>query len=160
MSLIALPMLFSCGGEKDDKNEDNAPEKEITSQAESDEQEVTEKEEIQLSYRDLGVDEFALYGEDPDAVVLDVRTSDEWNSNGIIDSNVVMVDWYDDAFKSKVESEIPKDKSVYVYCHGGGRSAEAADSLISLGYNNVYNLEEGFMSWKSAGKDIIKITAD
>jgi rhodanese-related sulfurtransferase len=34
-----------------------------------------------------------------------------------------------------------------VYCAGGGRSAAACEFLSRSGFENVFNLEGGFMSW-------------
>ena len=36
-----------------------------------------------------------------------------------------------------------------IYCHGGGRSAKAANQLISLGFKEVYNLIGGYSKWKA-----------
>ena len=41
-----------------------------------------------------------------------------------------------------------------MYCHAGGRSAKAAEKLIELGFNEVYNLSGGFCKWKSSGYPI------
>ncbi len=158
--LLVAPMLFSCGEKEEDKEGKDKKETSEAGQESPEESEEGTEEQIELGFRDLNVEEFALFVEDPNAVILDVRTESEWKENGVIDSSALTIDWYDEDFKSKVENGISKDKSVYVYCHGGGRSAEAADSLISMGYNNVYNLEEGFMSWQSSGKNIINISED
>jgi rhodanese-related sulfurtransferase len=44
-------------------------------------------------------------------------------------------------------SEIPKDKEVVVYCHGGTRSAMIAGFLEGHGYSNVANLAGGIDAW-------------
>lgn len=43
--------------------------------------------------------------------------------------------------------EIPKDLSIYCLCHHGVRSSYAADFLIQMGYNNVFNIEGGIDAW-------------
>ncbi len=52
---------------------------------------------------------------------------------------------------------LPKDKStkIVLYCLGGGMSARAAKDLKLLGYNNVYNLKGGMISWKKRGYEIV-----
>jgi len=43
--------------------------------------------------------------------------------------------------------EIPKDREVVVYCHGGARSAMIAGFLESRGYARVANLSGGIDAW-------------
>ncbi len=44
-------------------------------------------------------------------------------------------------------AEIPKDRDVIVYCHGGFRSAMVAGYLESQGYRSVANLAGGIDAW-------------
>ena len=85
-----------------------------------------------------------LIKENP-GVLLDVRTPNEV-SNGYLE-NASFIDYYDEDFLEKA-SWIKKDQPIYVYCHGGGRSAKAANQLISLGFKEVYNLIGGYSKWK------------
>ncbi|HXW66415.1 MAG TPA: rhodanese-like domain-containing protein [Thermoplasmata archaeon] len=43
--------------------------------------------------------------------------------------------------------EIPRDRAIVVYCHGGARSAMIAGFLESRGYANVANLAGGIDAW-------------
>lgn len=43
--------------------------------------------------------------------------------------------------------EIPKDKNIFLYCHSGMRSRQAARILLQNGYINLSHLEGGIMSW-------------
>jgi thioredoxin 1 len=81
---------------------------------------------------------------DNPGVLLDVRTKEETN-NGHLE-NASFIDFYDENFEEKA-SWIKKDQPVYIYCHGGGRSSKAADILLSLGFNEVYNLIGGYRNW-------------
>lgn len=45
-------------------------------------------------------------------------------------------------------SEIPKEKSIFLYCHSGMRSKAAAKILSVNGINNLSHLQGGIMSWK------------
>jgi rhodanese-related sulfurtransferase len=83
---------------------------------------------------------------DPNAVILDVRTEDEWNE-GII-PNAILNDIYKgQAFIYKLD-ELEKSKNYYVYCKAGGRSAQACAIMSQMGFKTTYNLEGGFMKWK------------
>ncbi|OYU82778.1 MAG: thioredoxin [Flavobacterium sp. BFFFF2] len=81
--------------------------------------------------------------------LIDVRTAEEFASEHI--AGAKNIDWYQDQFNAEVQKLDPK-KPVFVYCKVGGRSAQAADRLVSLGFAKVYNLEGGIMKWKAAGK--------
>jgi thioredoxin len=82
------------------------------------------------------------------AQLLDVRTPEEFNSGHI--ENATNVNWNGDDFVAKAE-KYDKSKPVFVYCKVGGRSAQAADKLAELGFNEVYNLEGGIMKWNASG---------
>lgn len=87
---------------------------------------------------------------DPNVVVLDVRTPMEV-SGGYIDGATLFIDFYSSDFKTQI-AKLDKSKKYIVYCHAGGRSAEAADLLIKKGFKNIYNLEGGFSSWTGKKK--------
>jgi len=83
---------------------------------------------------------------DANALILDVRTEDEWNE-GII-PNAILNDIYKgQGFIYKLE-ELDKNKNYYVYCKAGGRSAQACAIMNQMGFENTYNLLGGFMNWK------------
>ena len=83
---------------------------------------------------------------DPNAVVLDVRTEDEWNE-GII-PNAILNDIYKgQGFLYKLD-ELDKSKNYYVYCKAGGRSAQACAIMNQMGFETTFNLEGGFSQWK------------
>ncbi len=44
-----------------------------------------------------------------------------------------------------------QDAKVVLYCGSGSRSALAADSLMKMGYSNVFSLAGGLGAYKSAG---------
>jgi len=73
------------------------------------------------------------------AVIIDVRSSIEYESGHIVDAINVPVD-------NIGSIDYDKDTVIIVYCASGVRSANAADTLIDLGYTNVYNLDGGLIN--------------
>lgn len=52
--------------------------------------------------------------------------------------------------------EIPQDKPVVLVCATGNRSGMAARTLTKAGYENVYNLQGGTMTWHRRGHKIVR----
>ena len=49
------------------------------------------------------------------------------------------------------------DTRIVVYCAGGLRSALAADTLKTLGFEDVGHIEGGFGAWKEAGLPVDEV---
>lgn len=81
-----------------------------------------------------------------DVTVLDVRTPKEFNSGYI--KGAINLDWNNDNFETEVE-KLDKSKPIMVYCLSGGRSAAAAQHLKSRGFEEIYQMNGGIMSWRS-----------
>ena len=82
---------------------------------------------------DRGVEDFRAT---PGAVLLDVRTPEEYRAGHIPGSKNVPLQTID-----KVASVAEnKDTLLYVYCQSGARSRQAAGLLQGMGYTNVNNI--------------------
>lgn len=84
--------------------------------------------------------------EDANAVILDVRTEDEFNE-GIIPGAINIDIYKGQGFIYSIE-ELDKSKNYYVYCRSGGRSGQACSIMKELGFENAYNLLGGIMNWE------------
>ncbi|PWL37496.1 rhodanese-like domain-containing protein [Flagellimonas aquimarina] len=96
---------------------------------------------------DLSQEEWAdQLSNDDNAFVLDVRTTEEVEEGHI--PNSANIDIYlGQDFLNEIE-KLDKSKNYYVYCRSGNRSAQACAIMNSVGIENTYNLEGGFMNWE------------
>lgn len=85
--------------------------------------------------------------------LIDVRTPKEYNAGHIDGAKNIHL--YDQDFKARI-NKLDKDKTVYVYCKAGGRSAEAVESLKINGFKHIVELDGGTDAWTEAGKPLQK----
>ena len=100
--------------------------------------------------------------DNPNSVLLDVRTEDEWNKIGKPDTKVLGIKTYfvtisqEPNFLETIKKNINKKDKVLVMCAAGGRSIIAANLLAKEGYNTL-NVSDGFSGngqdpgWKNLG---------
>lgn len=71
------------------------------------------------------------------AVLIDVRSASEY-AEGHLDNSINLTV---DTIGVNIEKLVSdKNTKIIVYCRSGNRSATAANTLINLGYKNVYDL--------------------
>ena len=74
-----------------------------------------------------GSEGFATWKETPNAVLLDVRTVEEYRSGHVPGARNLPLD-------RLKELDLPKDRPLFAYCLSGGRSAQACAWLKKQGY--------------------------
>jgi len=81
---------------------------------------------------------------DPNIIVLDVRTKQEFKEEGHIKKAInISVEMLSDKALSNLKD---KNATIYVVCHSGARSAMGVNIMKKLGYTNVFDLG-GMISW-------------
>ena len=81
--------------------------------------------------------------ENPDAVVLDIRTPAEFNEGHIPDA--VNIDYKADSFESEL-GKLDRDATYVMHCRSGRRSTCLKHS--KLGFKNVVHMDDGILGWK------------
>lgn len=95
--------------------------------------------------------------EDENTVLVDCRTNAEWNYVGLPDlsgigKNTVTIEWVnfpDGAVNASFVDQVKQagigpDRRVLFLCRSGVRSIAAAKALTEAGYDQAYNILEGF----------------
>lgn len=80
----------------------------------------------------------------PDVDLVDVRDPGEWEIARIPGARLVPLASFDAADPL---ADVPEDRAVVVYCKMGGRSAQAAASLLAAGHADVRSLTGGIDEW-------------
>jgi rhodanese-related sulfurtransferase len=99
--------------------------------------------------------------DNPDLIVIDVRTDDELAEKGVIDTGEV------EFIHIPLEELIAqmdlwpadKDATIVIYCGSGHRSTMALTVLGTYGYSNLSSLKGGFGSWAEAGYPVVEYAA-
>ncbi|WP_163337736.1 rhodanese-like domain-containing protein [Desulfopila sp. IMCC35008] len=93
---------------------------------------------------------YQLIQNNPELIVVDVRTPEERKEARIKDS--VAVSFMDIV---KGDETLPKDKPLLLVCAVGGRSYGAGLYLQKRGYPFLYNLRGGIMGWYKEGLPLV-----
>ncbi len=100
-------------------------------------------------FTDLSTEEFRQQfasGADSDYQFIDVREEEEYAEGHIPGAaNIPLSE-----FMARAD-EISEDAPVLLVCNTGVRSSQAALFLASMGYEEIYNLEEGTKGWLQRG---------
>lgn len=105
------------------------------------------------AYPTVEPEEFAKDLKSDNIYLIDVRDSESYTDGHIAGAKNLDVTSND--FLEKAEKELPRDKTIAVYCGLGIHSAMAADKLTAAGYK-VLNLAGGIKAWKEAGLPVVK----
>ena len=80
----------------------------------------------------------------PEAILLDVRSDEEWAAGHVAGASYVSFDW--DHRKDPL-SGIPWNRPVFVYCEAGGRSGVVTEELRIMGHPHIFDLIGGMEQW-------------
>ena len=105
----------------------------------------------QENFENADAEGFEQVINEPDVVLLDVRTAEEYAEGHI--AGAVNIDQSQSDFVGKVKARLSAEKTIALYCRSGRRSASAASLLSAEGYKCV-NLSGGILAWKDEGKPV------
>src|SRR5688500_7205050 len=85
-----------------------------------------------------------------DLALIDVREPNEWNLGHLPGAAHIPRG----VLESSIESRVPRERRVVLYCASGNRSALAAETLGQMGYRDVASMAGGFRGWAESGGDV------
>lgn len=105
------------------------------------------------SYTSVNADELNVMLKNKDFVFINVHIPFAGNIAGT-DLSIA----YDQITDPVNLAQLPVDKKakIVLYCRSGRMSAIAAETLISQGYTNIWDLAGGMVDWEAAGFDVEK----
>jgi len=113
--------------------------------------------ESAVGVKRIGVNDAASLIEEnkdnPDFVILDVRTPGEF-SEGYIE-NALNLDVNSESFRDEVV-KLDTGKTYLIHCRSGARSARVGALMEELGFDNIYDMEGGFIAWEKEGLPVTK----
>ena len=99
----------------------------------------------------LGVAECEkLLAAEPAPLLVDVREREEFDRGHIAGSRLVPL-------RSLLGEAptLPQDRPILLVCRSGRRSTRGMQMLLDLGFERVYNLRGGVLSWRAAGRPLV-----
>ena len=89
-----------------------------------------------------------------DAVVVDVRTPDEFARGHITNSHHIPLAQIEQGNTTEIDKH--KEKPVIVVCETGARAETAAGKLVKAGFKQVYLLRGGLTQWRAGNLPVTK----
>ena len=110
--------------------------------------------ETNIGVTDVSVAQAVDLINNKNALIIDVRTPEEFAESHLPEANNFPVD----TLSQNIETikKLQRDKPLLVYCRSGKRSARAAEKLKNLGVNSLYNLKGGIKAWSDANNPLVK----
>lgn len=93
-----------------------------------------------------------LLKENPSAVVLDIRTPEEFSAGHI--EGAININFKGDDFDEGI-AKLDKSVPYVMHCASGGRSGQSLPKFESLGFKKIYHLDAGFLGWSAEGLPVI-----
>ena len=89
----------------------------------------------------------------PDFIILDVRTPHEFKSGHI--EKAILLDYYSKMYTGELK-KLDKTKTYLIYCRSGNRSGKTLHLIKDMGFSRVYNMDKGIKGWRSKGFPLTK----
>mgnify|MGYP000511492501 CR=1 FL=1 len=110
----------------------------------------------QLVTEDISIAKAKSFVSDKKAIILDVRTPEEYAAGHI--PGAVNININNDEFAKKV-ALLDRSKTYVVHCAANvpnGRTDKSFKVMNKLGFSKLLNLEGGIIAWQQEGQQVVK----
>ncbi len=90
---------------------------------------------------------------DPNFIILDIRTPAEFKAGHL--QGAVLLDYYSKTYLNELK-RMNKTKTYLIYCRSGNRSGKSLGLIKIMGFQSVYNMDQGIIGWFKKGYKITK----
>lgn len=97
-------------------------------------------------------DAAAVIDAEPDRVIIDIRTPEEFASGHL--EGAELIDFYQPDFADRVAA-LDRDTAYVIYCRSGNRSGQARALFDELGFADVVDIGGGIAAWQQAGLPLV-----
>ena len=105
-----------------------------------------------VDYGDVSIDTaIELMEDNPDIVILDVRTASEYSEGHIEDAINIPVN----ELETRLD-ELSKEDDILVYCRTRNRSSSAIQIMEDAGFTQLYHMHEGISVWTEQGYPVVQ----
>ena len=134
--LMAVLLFSACHSAQNNTSDSNSAAKDSASAEDT-------KTVKTAEYQKISAEEAKKMMDEQEVVIVDVRTELEYSEGHI--ANAVLVP--NETIGDEAPAELPnKDAVLLIYCRSGNRSRTAANKLLKLGYQNIYDFG-GINTW-------------
>ncbi|MBO74985.1 MAG: hypothetical protein CMD33_06910 [Flavobacteriales bacterium] len=88
----------------------------------------------------------------PNAILLDVRSDEEWAAGHLSGASYISFDW---DHRLDLLKALPQDRPILVYCEAGGRSGVISEELRIQGHPYIIDLLGGMEAWSENERPVV-----
>lgn len=93
----------------------------------------------------------SLQGTLPNAILIDVRSDEEWAAGHLEGASYISFDWDHRLDPLKA---LPDNRPVLIYCEAGGRSGVITEELRIIGHPYIVDLIGGMEAWSENARPV------
>jgi phage shock protein E len=144
LTLVGALALAACGGTADEPAAEAAA---------GDAPAATDAATARPDFGLISTAEAAQLAVDPEVVVIDVRTPEEFAEGHI--EGATLIDINSPTFGDEIDA-LDRDVNYLVYCRSDNRSGQAVAIMEQLGFGQLWDMDGGVIAWSAEGRPLVR----